>query len=87
MAVEAFHAAGLRFRAAREVDRGEALFAPETDGRVLSFRKAFLSRRGVLPAALDALLRLGGELWPAPHEMSTAARLASNSFARAAAVA
>ena len=62
--MEAFHAAGLLFGPRAEVDRAEALFAPETDGRVLSFRKAFLSRRGVLPAALDALLRLGGELWP-----------------------
>ena len=62
--MEAFHTAGLLFGPRAEVDRGEALFAPETDGRVLSFRKAFLSRRGVLPAALDALLRLGGELWP-----------------------
>ena len=62
--MEAFHAAGLLFGPRAEVDRGEALFAPETDGRVLSFRKAFLSRRGVLPAALDALLRLGGGLSP-----------------------
>ena len=32
--MEAFHAAGLLFGPRAEVDRGEALFAPETDGRV-----------------------------------------------------
>jgi len=64
VAVEALHAAGLLFGPRAEVYRGEALFAPETDGRVVSFRKAFMSRRGALPAAFDALLRLGGGLWP-----------------------
>ena len=60
--MEALHAAGLLFGPRAEVYRGEALFAPETDGRVVSLRKACLSRRGVLPAALNALLRLGGGL-------------------------
>ncbi len=59
--MEAFYAAGLLFGPRAEVDRGEALFAPETDGRFcLSESPSF----GALPAALDALRRLGGGLWP-----------------------
>ena len=59
--MEAFYAAGLLFGPRAEVDRGEALFAPETDA---VFFSASSPSFGALPAALEALRRLEGGLWP-----------------------